>query len=140
MQDEWEIQRLLNTYSQYGSCGDWDRTVDTYAPDGVWAIPHLGMRFEGQAAIRQALADFAATMDYVVQMNSPALIEISGDRASARSNIVESGKSVGKHEGFAYFGYYADQLVRTGQGWKFAQRDFIGSGSSFYPLTFGAKH
>jgi ketosteroid isomerase-like protein len=140
MQDEWAIQRLINTYSQYGSVGDWDKAVGTYAPDGVWEIPHFGMRFEGQAAIRQALTDFFAGMDYVIQLNSPALIDVDGDRATARSNVNEGGKSAGKEEGFAFFGYYADELVRTAEGWKFTKRTFVGTGSSIYPLTQGSKH
>jgi ketosteroid isomerase-like protein len=140
MQDELAIQRLINTYSHYGSIGDWDRTLETYAPDGTWAIPHFDMRFEGHAAIRQALADFFATMDYVVQLNAPALIEVDGDRATARSNISECGKVAGKDEGFQYLGFYADTLVRTASGWKFAERVFEGLGSSLFPLNAGAKH
>ena len=93
MQDEWAIQRLINTYSHYGSLGDWDKTVGTYAPDGIWEIPHFGMRFEGHAAIRQALTDFFAGMDYVVQLNSPALIDVTGDRATARSNVNDGRKT-----------------------------------------------
>ena len=140
MQDEMAIQRLINTYSQYGSLGDWDRAVDTYMPDGIWAIPHLGMRFAGHAAIRQALTDFFATMDYVVQLNSPALIDVWGDTATARSGISENGKVAGKDEGFLYMGFYLDELVRTAQGWKFTSRVFDGSGSSLYPLTSGTPH
>ena len=140
MQDEMAIQQLINTYSQYGSIGDWDKAVGTYAPDGVWAIPHLGMRFEGHAAIRQALTDFLATMDYVVQLNSPALIDTAGDKATARSGISENGKVAGKDEGFLFLGFYVDELVRTKEGWKFASRVFEGTGTSLYPLNSGTKH
>lgn len=140
MQDEYAIQRLINTYSQNGSLGDWDRTIDTYLPEGVWEIPHFAMRFEGHAAIRQALSDFFASMDYVVQMNGPALIDVDGDHATARSPVHEGGKVAGKDEGFAYFGFYEDEIVRTPQGWKFARRVFRGTGSSLYPLTSGLKH
>ncbi|MGE3691001.1 MAG: nuclear transport factor 2 family protein [Novosphingobium sp.] len=140
MQDELAIQRLINTYSHYGSLGDWDMAVGTYAENGVWEIPHFAMRFEGHAAIRQALTDFFATMDYVVQLNSPALIDVSGDTATARSNIHEGGKVAGEDQGFLFLGYYDDELVRTDAGWKFIRRRFVGTGSSIYTLIKGEKH
>lgn len=134
LEDAHAIQQLLNTYSQYGSLGDWDRTMATYLPHGVWAIPHLGLKFTGQAEVRAALEAFAAHMDYVLQNNAPALIEIDGDRATARSGIVERGKRAGLDEGFEYLGIYADELERTAGGWKFARRTFEGIGSGFFPL------
>ncbi len=134
MDDERAIQRLITTYSQSGSIGNWDTTVATYLPDGTWSIPHLGMSFTGHEALRGALSAFFATMDYVIQMNAPALIEVSGSTATARSAIRECGKSAGKPEGFEYFGFYQDELVKTADGWRFKLRLFEGVGSSMYPL------
>jgi len=139
MQDEFDIQKLISTYSQNGSLGNWDETVSTYLPDGVWEIPHLGLRFEGHDGIRGALTSFFAGMDYVVQMNSPALIEVNGDTAWARSLIREAGKTKGKDEGFEYFGTYVDDIVRTADGWKFRKRSFEGLGTSMTPLLPAAQ-
>jgi hypothetical protein len=140
MQEEYLIQRTLNTYSNAASRGDWDRAVGTYMPNGIWEIPHLSLRFEGHNAIREALQNFMATMDYVVQMNAPALIEIEGMNATAHAAIRECGKSKGKNEGFEFFGFYADELVRTAEGWKFVRRAFQGLGTSRFPLTSGERH
>jgi hypothetical protein len=137
MEQEWAIQKLLTTYSVGASRGDWDAALGTFLPEGVWAIPHLGMRLEGQAAIRGALTGFFAEMDYVVQLASPALIAVAGDTATARSNIREAGKSRGKAEGFEFFGQYADRLVRTAAGWRFAERVFEHLGTHYFPLTGG---
>ena len=134
MQDEFAIQQVLNTYSQYASMGHWDMVLPTYLPDGVWEIPHLGLRFAGHAELRGALENFIAGMDHVLQMNSPALIAIDGDTATARSGIRECGKMAGRLEGFEYFGIYADRLVRTADGWKFALRVFEGLGTNYFPL------
>jgi len=134
MDDERAIQRLITTYSQTASIGDWDGAVATYLADGVWEIPHLSLRSEGQAAIRGALDAFFATMDYVIQMNAPALIHVSGSTATARSAIRECGKSAGKAEGFEYFGFYQDELVKTAEGWKFKLRVFEGVGTNMFPL------
>ena len=140
MEEEFAIQKVLNTYSQYASLGDWDRAVDTYLPDGAWAIPHLDMRLEGHEQILCALTAFIGQMDYVLQMNSPALIEVNGDRATAQSGIRECGKSAGKDEGFEFFGLYVDTLERTAAGWRFRERIFKGLGSSYFPLVRGEKH
>jgi ketosteroid isomerase-like protein len=135
VQDEAAIQRTITRYSQAASLGEWDEVLTTYLPDGVWEIPHLGMRFDGHAAIRGALSAFFETMEYVLQMNAPALIAIEGDTATARSAIRECGKSAGRDEGFEYLGLYVDRLVRTADGWKFAQRIFQGVGTHHFPLV-----
>jgi len=139
-QDHAAIQRVINTYSQYASKGDWDRVLPLFLPEAVWEIPHLGMKLEGLDAIAATLTMFKGTMDYVLQLNSPALIEVEGDSASATSGIRESGKSAGKDEAFDYFGIYADTFTRTAQGWKFRTRVFEGIGSQTYALTSGVAH
>lgn len=139
-QDEAAIQRIINTYSQYASKGDWDRVLPLFLPEAVWEIPHLGMKLEGIQAIADTLNLFKGTMDYVLQLNSPALIEVDGDNASATSSIRESGKTAGKDEAFDYFGFYADTFTRTADGWKFSTRLFEGLGSQTYALLTGVAH
>ena len=138
--DEAAIQRVINTYSQFASKGDWDRVLPLFLPEAVWEIPHLGMKLNGVAEIAATLAGFKGTMDYVLQLNSPALIDIAGDEARASSGIRESGKTASKLESFDYFGIYIDTLVRTAAGWKFAARLFEGIGSQTFALTTGAAH
>ncbi|MCB2076691.1 MAG: nuclear transport factor 2 family protein [Novosphingobium sp.] len=140
MQDAYEIQQVINTYSQAASIGDWDRAVGTYLPDGVWAIPHLGMTLDGAEAIRAALVQFMDTMDYVLQLNTPALVTVTGDTARATSSIRESGKTKGKLQAFEYLGMYEDELVRTAQGWRFSERVFRGIGTSHFPMESGEAH
>jgi hypothetical protein len=134
MDDERAIQHLLTTYSQTASVADWDGAVGTYLPDGLWEIPHLSLAFEGQAAIRHALESFFEQMDYVIQMNAPALIEVNGHTATARAAIRECGKSAGKAEGFEYLGFYQDDLVKTANGWRFKTRVFEGLGTNVFGL------
>jgi len=140
MSDEDAIQRVINTYSQFASEGDWDKVLPLFLPEAVWEIPHLGMKLEGRDAIAATLTMFKGMMDYVLQLNSPALIEVTGDSARATSGIRESGKSAGKDEAFDYFGIYADELVRTAEGWKFRYRMFEGIGSQTFALVTGAAH
>jgi ketosteroid isomerase-like protein len=134
-EDEYQVQRVINTYAQRTGRGDWAPVVALFLPDAVWEIPHLDLRFEGVEAIRGALASLAGDLEYVLQLNSPALIEIAGDEATARSGIREAGKRKGCDQGFEFLGIYADTLRRTPDGWKFARRVFEGIGTQYWPLA-----
>jgi hypothetical protein len=74
-------------------------------------------------------------MDFIVQLNNPALIEIKGDTATARSVIRECGKYAGRNEALEVLGFYADKLLRTSDGWKFTHRVFELRGMHNFPLS-----
>ncbi len=103
LQDAHAIQQAISRYSLACSTGAWDEVLALYLPDASWDIPHLGLSFTGHAAIRAALTDFIATMDYVLQHNAPAVIALNGAKATARSGIREAGKSAGKAGGLRIF-------------------------------------
>lgn len=119
-----EIQQTINLYHQAGSLGDLERMVATFTPDGVWEFTQSGRRFEGRAAILEAAVGFTAPLEYVAQINAPALIALDGDAASARSSIRETAKVAGRAEGIEAFGVYVDRLARTAEGWRFTHRVF----------------
>jgi ketosteroid isomerase-like protein len=124
MDDVVAIQHLINVYHEAGSVGDYERMIATFAPDGIWEFTRSGRQFVGLTAIRDAVAAFTAPLEYVAQINAPAVIATAGDTATARSTIRESGKFAGRDEGVEAFGVYDDTLVRTAQGWRFARRAF----------------
>lgn len=124
MIDEVAIQQTISRYNEAASTRDWEGAVATYIPDGVWESAGSGHRFQGPAAIRDALIGFTSALEYVVQVNAPAVISVDGDSAAARSAVRESGKLAGRDEGIEAFGIYIDRLVRTTEGWRFAQRTF----------------
>jgi len=133
--DEFSIQQTINRYSEGASRADWDQVLSTYAPHGVWEIPHFGAKFEGHGAIRDALMHFTGPMEYIVQINAPALIDAHGDTAAARSVIRECGKFTGQNEALEVLGFYADTLLRTAAGWKFTRRVFEVRGMHRFPLA-----
>jgi ketosteroid isomerase-like protein len=124
MNDWVEIQQTINLYHQAGSLGDLERMVSTFTPDAVWEFTQSGRRFEGRAAIHEAAVGFTAPLDYVAQINAPALITIDGDTAIAKSSIRETAKLAGRDEAIEAFGLYVDRLVRTADGWRFSHRAF----------------
>jgi hypothetical protein len=84
------------------------------------------------------MSGFVAMMDYFVQMNTPATIEVTGDKAAAHSVIRECGKFAGRDEALEVLGFYADELVRTAEGsWKFARRTFTSAGLHRFTLMSG---
>jgi ketosteroid isomerase-like protein len=124
MDDAASIQNLINAYHEAGSLGDYERMIATFAADAVWEFTRSGRQFVGLAAIRDAVAAFTGPLEYVAQINAPAVIAVAGDTATARSSIRESGKFAGRDEGVEAFGVYHDELVRTADGWRFARRAF----------------
>ncbi|MGB8365810.1 MAG: nuclear transport factor 2 family protein [Rhizomicrobium sp.] len=139
MIDEFSIQQTLNCYSEGASRADWDQVVSTFMPDSVWEIPSLSAKFEGHKAIRDGLVAFTAPMDYIVQLNTPAIMKVDGDTATARSVIRECGKYSGRDEALEVLGFYADRLVRTPDGWKFTRRTFEVRGMHSFPLQPPAR-
>lgn len=129
LQDYWEVQRVISAYALLTGRGDWEPVLALFTEDGTWEIPHLGLAFAGREAIRGALAMLSADLEFVLQHNAPALIEVAGDVATARSGIREVGKYKGRDASVEYLGIYADTLVRTAAGWKFARRVFEGIGT-----------
>ena len=128
MSDEIAIQQVLNTYSYNASIGDHAAMAATYTPDGVWEVPSIGLELAGHEAIIGASQGVTAKLDYIVQLNTPAIINVDGDRATAHSVIRECGKYAGKQLNLEVLGIYDDELVRLPEGWRFVRRRFTTKG------------
>ena len=126
------IQQVLNRCSEAASRGDFATVGTTYAEDGVWDTP-VGC-YEGREAALHGMSSTAALFDYIVQINAPGVIQVDGDRATARSVIKESGKYKGRNELLDVLGHFADTLVRTADGWKFKRRVFELQGMHSFPM------
>lgn len=137
MSDEQAIQQLINRYTLGASQPDWDLAIATFAQDGEWHVASSGLTLTGREAILKGMQGFHALFDWFVQINAPAVIAIDGDRASARSVIRENGKFAGRDEAVMVGGVYADELVRTPEGWRFTRRAFHGAGAFHHAITPG---
>jgi uncharacterized protein (TIGR02246 family) len=123
MIDEVAIQQLISRYNEAASAGNLEGAVATYMPDGVWESASHGT-LGGRDAIKEGLERITSNLEYVSQINAPAVITVDGDTATARSAVRESGKLAGRDEGIEVFGFYIDSLIRTAEGWLFARRTF----------------
>lgn len=137
MSDEQAIQQIINRYTLGVSQPDWDLAIGTFAPDGEWHVVSSGLTLTGRSAIAKGMQGFRGIFEWFVQINAPAVIEVEGERARARSVIRENGKFAGRDEAIMVCGVYADDLVRTSEGWRFARREFHGAGSFHHAITPG---
>lgn len=124
MIDRLDIQDTISRYHEGGSTTDWDQVMATFLPDGIWEVPALRIRSEGHEAIRETMTALMAPMEYLVQINAPAIITVDGDSATARSLIRECAKFRSQAGIIDVVGQFNDELQRTPTGWKFAHRTF----------------
>jgi uncharacterized protein (TIGR02246 family) len=135
MSDVEAIQQLINRYTDGCNRQDWPQVMATFAEDGVWAV--LGNEISGHEAIQAAMSGFLTQMAYFTQSASASVIDVSGDRATARTTIRECGKFADRDEALEVLGWYDDEIVRTSAGWQFARRRFTSFGAHRFPLMPG---
>lgn len=132
--DKLAIQETISCYHQAASSFDWDRLVANFTSDAVWEVPAMGIRLEGHDVFRAQMPELVASIEYLVQINAPAVIDLNGDRAAARSLIRELARF---HDGsqMDVVAHFDDELVRTPDGWRFTHRVFtiVGSDTTAAP-------
>jgi hypothetical protein len=122
--DELDIQQTISLYHEGASTADLDQLIGTFLPDGIWEVPALRFRCEGHAEMRETMAAVLAPIEYLVQINAPAIIAVDGAVASARSLVRECAKYRDQDGVIDVVGQFVDELRRTPDGWRFAQRTF----------------
>src|SRR5262249_7260542 len=98
MIDEIAIQQTISAWSEATGRVALEEAAATFTPDGIWEIPG-GTQFQGHAKIKEGILSFTTPMEFLMQMNAPAVIKITGDTATARSVIREAGRAKGASEG-----------------------------------------
>jgi hypothetical protein len=124
MLEKVEIQETISRYHEGAATFDLDQIVATFLPDGTWEVPSLKLRAVGHVDLRETMAALIEPIEYLVQINAPAIIDVDGDTASARSLVRECALL---RDGGVYMdvvGQFVDGLERTSDGWKFAHRTF----------------
>jgi ketosteroid isomerase-like protein len=129
MLDKIEIQDLISRYSDAITRRDWEAVTSAFSPEATWhVVGQPAFQFKGRD-VGPGIRSLVEPSNYLVQMNTPALIEINGDEATARSTILESGEyEAGKFQPFKArfdsFGTYEDVLRKVDGRWRFASRRF----------------
>jgi uncharacterized protein (TIGR02246 family) len=118
--DEAAIRRLVAFYCDAVNHRDPERAATVYAEDGCLSAD--GTDFVGRAVVAGVLGRLLVQYEFAHQIAHAALIEVDGDRATARWSIVEINSLV-TSPGLSFFlGTYEDELVRLPEGWRFKRR------------------
>ncbi len=114
------IRMLADRYSEAANRMNARDMAAVYAEDGV--LVSFGHSFEGRAAIEKVFGETIGLMEVMNQVCSAAVIEVDGDRATARWTVTEFAKRKAHDKLELFLGDYADELVRTEAGWQFSRR------------------
>ena len=115
--DERAIEHMIVDYAAFNDAADWDAVAAMYVADGRMSRPTAPDDFiEGADAILAAFRARPARRSRHIVAN--IRVNVDGDAAMASSQILlftAAGQP-------PLVGTYADRLVRTAEGWRFAER------------------
>ena len=125
---ELDCERLIKRYVNLNDAQDWQAVANLYTEDARFARPSKPGEFiEGRAAILASFLARPARAQRHVIANTVVDVE-DGDRARAFSVIVlymgdraEDGLPIQDSKS-PLIGTFTDKLVRTSEGWRFAER------------------
>ncbi len=120
---ERDIARLIVDFGLFNDAGDWAAASGTFAADGKFTRPTGGDPIVGREAIRASFE--ARPPRKSCHLITNVTVDVASDtEATARCTLVlyaaPAGETVAGSP--ALVGGYRDRLVRTPDGWKFAER------------------
>lgn len=121
------VADLIALFSDATTAHDFAAMADLFSRDAVWEATGdaLAFRLEGADAIRAAFVRNDETLEVVFQQIGPSVVRVTApDRASARTSVLELLRFKATGEVKQIVGVYRDDLVRSGDRWKFAARRF----------------
>ena len=134
MTDYEEIQNLIARYADAVNRRDFDALAEVFAPDAVWDVTGgTKLRHEG-AQVVPGIRKIVEMGSFLVQIHSPAIIQVDGDRATSRLTVLEVGELPNYGMRFEQYGTYDDILRKSEGQWRFAERRFTTLNFKKYPL------
>ena len=128
VEDVYEIEKLKARYSNAVDGGwtgftphDADAVLALFTEDGAWDGGAFGGG-QGHAGIREYMATGEAIMPFAFHHISNPLIEVDGNRATARWHAVLAVTA--ENQAKLHVGIYDDQMVRSPDGWRFELLSF----------------
>jgi 3-phenylpropionate/cinnamic acid dioxygenase small subunit len=123
--DRLEISDLLTRYTVAIDTKDWDLLDTCFLPDAQLDYTQTG-GIEGlYPQVREWLEKVLAVFPMTFHFIGNSTVELEGDEASSRTYVINPmglPKEDGSLHIFTVGGYYVDKLVRTGEGWRIAER------------------
>lgn len=124
MADRFLIRELIDAYSNMCTRKALSGLGDLFVEDCIWRTRGENMReFRGRSAVVAAIGAVVEGYPLIFQMPHAPHIVVDGERATATTLMHEFGRLDATTTAFTYAVYH-DVLVRTPQGWRFAERVF----------------
>lgn len=117
------IRRLLSLYCDSVARRDADAVGLLFTEDARVRIAGGAERI-GRSAIVEGLRGTISQFGFLHQKCDTGLIDVAGDTARSRIGVMEMNQASGASEFNMIFGVYEDEYRLTGEGWRFARRDF----------------
>lgn len=138
--DRLAIVDLLHRYATGLDSKDWAKLASVFTDDGVADYGALGGVNAGPAAIVALCSGALGGLDASQHIIANEVIEVDGDRATARCYFQAQHVFKGAEGGdnFLVGGTYEDEIVRTPEGWRIKHRTLIPTWMDGNPVVFEA--
>lgn len=120
---ERRIRRLVARYGEAVAQKNAELARELFAEDAEVAIADMPVRV-GRDAIVGGFANTLSAFRWLHQTSDSGLIDVDGDAAKARYQVVEFNQRIDNGEVAMITGCYEDQYVRRGGTWHFHRRRF----------------
>ncbi len=124
LEAESAIRRLVGLYCDAVNRRDPEAAGLLFAPDAAIRIADFP-GISGAEAIREGFRQTFGLHAFLRQQCDVALIDVAGDTAKARLSVLEAAQREGEEALSLIFGFYEDEYVRLGEGWRFWRRRYF---------------
>jgi ketosteroid isomerase-like protein len=121
MDDERAIRRLMALYCHLVDDGAFDQIPQLWADDAELVL--RGETATGPAAIAAVISGLQTPERRGIHVGANAIIDVEGHTARAVSDFVFMRREGTPDPVVKFVGRYADQFVRTRDGWRFRRRE-----------------
>jgi hypothetical protein len=123
--DRVAIRNLIDRFSLGVTARDQAAISSVLTADAEWRVGQPpDILLNGAGKIAAGIVTGLGSFEFLVQMVHSVVIDLAGERATARSVIQEVGRLMGGASGIQMLGIYHDELRRADDGWRFARRFF----------------
>jgi 3-phenylpropionate/cinnamic acid dioxygenase small subunit len=123
--DRLDINDLLNRYADAVDRQDWEQLATCFTPDASIDYSASGGVAGTYPDVAKWLADTMKLFSMTQHLVTNSRVTIDGDIATGRAYFYNPMTLAGADGGTDFLivgGYYNDRFVRTGDGWRIAER------------------
>lgn len=125
VKDELEIRSLADKFSDAANRVDGKAFQKLWATDSKWIIgAPINMEFKGKENMSDSVTHMLGLWDFFVQLTGPGVVNIDGDKATARFYVNEIARKSDDKTGNYNLSMYEDELIKENGEWVFLKRSY----------------